>query len=218
MAKVVIFGTKDTAQLADYYLKRDTEHEVVAFTVNYSEIPSGALFCGKPVVPWEEVENAYTPRENMLFIPMTGREMNKLRERLYWEGKAKGYHYISYVSPHATVCGNEIGENCFIQEDNTLQPFTKIGNNVVMWAGNHIGHHGIIRDHVFFTSHVVLSGHCDVGAFSWFGVNSTIRDGLTIGEGTFVAAGALVTKDTTQWRGQLGAPAREFKDSLELNP
>ena len=61
MAKVVIFGTKDTAQLADYYINRDTEHEVVAFTVNYSEIPSGALFCGKPVVPWEEVENAYTP-------------------------------------------------------------------------------------------------------------------------------------------------------------
>tara|TARA_A100000164_G_scaffold380856_1_gene429872 strand:- start:2046 stop:2702 length:657 start_codon:yes stop_codon:yes gene_type:complete len=218
MAKVVIFGTKDTAQLANYYIERDTEHEVVAFTVHHTVIPNGALFCGKPVVPWEEVENAYTPRENKLFVPMTGREMNKIREKLYWEGKTKGYEYISYVSPHASVCDNEIGENCFIQEDNTLQPFTKIGNNVVMWAGNHIGHHGIIRDHVFFTSHVVLSGHCDVGAFSWFGVNSTIRDGLTIGEGTFVAAGALVTKNTTQWRGQLGAPSREFKDSLELNP
>ena len=218
MAKVVIFGPKDTAELADYYLKRDTDHEVVGFTVHHTVIPKGAHFCGKPVVPWEEVENAFTPREHKLFIPMTGREMNKIRERLYWEGKGKLYSYISYVSPYATVCDNEIGENCFIQEDNTLQPFTKIGNNVVMWAGNHIGHHSTIHDHVFFTSHVVLSGHCDVGAFSWFGVNSTIRDYTKIGNGTFVAAGALITKDTTQWRGYLGSPAKEFKDSLELNP
>ena len=218
MSKVIIFGIKDTAELANYYLKRDTDHEVTGFTVHHTIIPKGAYFCGKPVVPWEEVENAFTPREHKLFIPMTGREMNKIREGLYWEGKSKGYQYISYVSPYATVCDNEIGENCFIQEDNTLQPFTKIGNNVVMWAGNHIGHHGIIHDHVFFTSHVVLSGHCTVGAFSWFGVNSTIRDQLTIGEGTFIAAGALITKDTTQWRGYLGSPAREVKDSLELNP
>ena len=47
---------------------------------------------------------------------------------------------------------------------------------------------------------------------------TTIRDQLTIGEGTFIAAGALIIKDTTQWRGYLGSPAKEIKDSLELNP
>ena len=124
-----------------------------------------------------------------------------------------------YIDMVSDCLRNDTGFGvCFIQEDNTLQPFTKIGNNVVMWAGNHIGHHSTIHDHVFFTSHVVLSGHCDVGAFSWFGVNSTIRDYTKIGNGTFVAAGALITKDTTQWRGYLGSPAKEFKDSLELNP
>jgi len=216
--QVVIFGVKDTAQLADYYLKRDTDYEVVAFTVSHTQIPKGAMFCGKPVVPWEEVELAYTPNRYKLFIPMTGRQMNKIRRALYLEGKYKGYQYISYISPHATVCDNEIGENCFILEDNTLQPFTKIGNNVVLWSGNHIGHHGVIRDHVFFTSQVTLSGHCDVGEYSWFGVNSTINDQIKIAEGTFVASGALITKDTTQWRGYMGVPAKEVKDSLEMNP
>ncbi len=34
MAKVVLFGILDTAELAHYYLEHDSEHEVVAFTVN----------------------------------------------------------------------------------------------------------------------------------------------------------------------------------------
>jgi acyl-[acyl carrier protein]--UDP-N-acetylglucosamine O-acyltransferase len=89
---------------------------------------------------------------------MTGVKMNNMRKAVYEQGKEMGYEFISYVSSKATVCDNKIGDNCFILEDNTLQPFTEIGNNVVMWSGNHIGHHGKIEDHVFFTSHVVLSG------------------------------------------------------------
>ena len=53
MSKIIIFGIKDTAELANYYLKRDTEHEVTAFTVHHTIIPKGANFCGKPVVPWD---------------------------------------------------------------------------------------------------------------------------------------------------------------------
>ena len=105
--------------------------------------------------------------------------------------------------------GNEIGENCFILEDNTLQPFTTIGNNVVLWSGNHIGHHGRIDDHVFFTSHVVMSGHCHIKERSWIGVNATIRDFTTIGEGCLVAMGSLITKDTEDGGFYMGSPAKK---------
>jgi acetyltransferase-like isoleucine patch superfamily enzyme len=106
------------------------------------------------------------------------------------------------------VCDNQIGENCFIFEDNTIQPFVTIGNNVVMWSGNHIGHHSVIKDNVFFTSHVVLSGHCTVEPYSWLGVNATIRDGLTIAEGSLVAMGACLTKNTKSWGVYMGMPAK----------
>ena len=141
---------------------------------------------------------------------MTGAEMNKARESVYNRGKEKGYNFCSYVSSKATVfSNNEIGDNCFILEDNTIQPFTKIGNNVVMWSGNHIGHHGIIGNHVFFTSHVVLSGHCVVEDYSWFGVNSTIRDGMHIRPGTLVAMGSCITKNTEEWGMYMGTPAKK---------
>ncbi|MDB5284023.1 MAG: Acyl-(acyl carrier protein)-like protein, partial [Bacteroidota bacterium] len=132
-----------------------------------------------------------------------------LREKVYNDIKAKGYPLISYISSKATVFNNKIGENCFILEDNTLQPFTDIGNNVVIWSGCHIGHHGKIEDHVTFTSHVVLSGHCLVKKYSFFGVNSTIRDGITIEEGTLVAMDASIVKNTEPWGVYKGSPAKK---------
>jgi len=134
--------------------------------------------------------------------------MNRLRESIYHHIKAKGYSLINYVSPKATVFpGTPIGDNCFILEDNTIQPFTTIGNDVVMWSGNHIGHHSVIKDHVFFASHVVLSGHCIVEPFSFFGVNSTIRDGVHIAEGSLIAMSASIVKDTEPWGVYKGSPA-----------
>jgi len=206
--KVVIFGTFDTAELAHYYLTNDSEYEVVAFTIN-KEYLKEDTFKGLPVIAFEELEKLYPPTEYLFFAPMTGTKMNNNRKRIYEEGKKKGYRYISYISSKATICGNKIGENCFILEDNTLQPFTEIGNNVVMWSGNHIGHHGKIEDHVFFTSHVVLSGHCHVKERAWFGVNSTIRDGLTIGEGSLIAMGAVITKSTEADGLYMGTPAKK---------
>jgi sugar O-acyltransferase (sialic acid O-acetyltransferase NeuD family) len=209
MAKVIIFGVLDTAELAHFYLTNDSEYEVVAFTV-HREFMGGTQFHGLPIVPFEDVETLFPPAEHKFFAPMTGRKMNKNREKVYFDAKAKGYEFISYVSSKATVWMPElIGENCFILEDNTIQPFTKIGNNCVLWSGNHIGHHGEIKDHVFFTSQVVLSGHCVVESYSFFGVNATIRDYLTIAEGTLVAMAASVVKNTEPWGVYVGNPAEK---------
>lgn len=218
MEKVIIFGVKDFAQLAKYYLENDTDYQPAAFCVNREFIPDGESFDGLPVTAFEDVESKYPPSEYKFFAPMSPKGMNSLREKVYKDIKAKGYDCISYVSSKATVFNNKIGENCFILEDNTLQPFTNIGNNVVMWSGNHIGHHGNIGDSVFFTSQVVLSGHCEVGDSSFFGVNSTIRDGVKIGEGTLVAMAACITKDTEPWGVYVGNPAKKGeKSSKEID-
>ena len=103
---------------------------------------------------------------------------------------------LTTVSSRAFIWRNvKIGENCFIFEDNTIQPFVKVGNDVVLWSGNHIGHNSTIRDHSFFSSHVVISGFCDIGEYSFLGVNSTVINNISIGEDCFIGAGALIQKD-----------------------
>jgi sugar O-acyltransferase (sialic acid O-acetyltransferase NeuD family) len=210
MAQVVIFGIQDFASLAHFYLKQDSPHQVVGFCVSEEYLPADGLFEGLPVVAFETVESIYPPGEFAFFAPMSHRRMNRLRETIYNDIKAKGYELISYVSSKATTFPDfTCGDNCFILEDNTVQPFVKIGSNVVMWSGNHIGHHSTIGDHVLFTSHVVLSGHCTVEPYCFFGVNATIRDNARLAEGSLVAMAASITRDTEPWGVYKGSPAKK---------
>lgn len=213
MKNIIIFGCEQTAELANYYLTETTdEFNVVAFTVN-KDYKKFDYFCDKPVIEFENIEEKYPTNEYYLFAPMTGKGLNKIREKIYNEGKKKGYRFISYISKNATVLTKDIGENCFILEDNTIQPFVKIGNNCVLWSGNHIGHHSTIEDHVFITSHCVISGNCLIKSYSWLGVNCTLRNNLTIENGTLIAMSASVVKNTNEYTVYMGVPAKPFGPS-----
>jgi sugar O-acyltransferase (sialic acid O-acetyltransferase NeuD family) len=192
-SKVVIFGTGSFAQVVHFYLTNDSEHEVVAFTVNEAHIKERELL-GLPVVPFESLAQEYPPDEFKMYVAVGYKNLNKVRAAIYAEAKNKGYELISYISSKCTYWGESIGDNCFIFEDNTIQPFVRIGSDVVMWSGNHIGHHSTIGDHCFITSHVVVSGHVKVGSYCFIGVNATTRDNISIGESCLIGAGSLIMK------------------------
>lgn len=195
MKKLVIFGSGDIAQLAHFYFTSDSPYEVAAFTVDAAYLEASS-FCDLPVVPFEEVVAHYPPESYDLFIALSYSKINALRKEKFLAAKALGYQLASYVSSHATVLNQgRIGENCFIFEDNTVQPFVSIGNNVTLWSGNHIGHHSVIRDHVFIASHVVVSGGVDVGEQCFIGVNATLRDHIKVGERCVLGAGTLLLAD-----------------------
>jgi len=50
------------------------------------------------------------------------------------------------------------------------------------------------------------------------GANATILQGIKIGEGVIVAAGAVVTKDVNPWKIAIGVPAKEktMPDNLRI--
>lgn len=193
--KIVIFGTAAFAEVMHYYFSNDDRYEVVAFTVHQENI-NAAAFLGLPVVAFEKIETVYNPTEFKMFIAVGYTQMNRVRATIYHASKSKGYELVTYISPHCTYLGESIGDNCVIMEDNTIQPFVKIGNNVVLWSGNHIGHHSRIQDHCFITSHVVVSGYVDVGELSFIGVNATIRDSVKIGSSSQIGAGSIIMGST----------------------
>jgi sugar O-acyltransferase (sialic acid O-acetyltransferase NeuD family) len=198
MSKVVIFGAGDIAQVAHFYLTHDSDHEVVAFTVDRDYLPP-EKFCGLPVIPFEEAEQHYPPNQYAMLVAISYAKINKVRAEKCAQAKLKGYALISYISSKATYWADlQMGENCFIFEDNTIQPFVKIGNNVTLWSGNHIGHHAEIGDNCFITSHVVISGGVKICNNSFIGVNATIRDHITIAANCVIGAGALILQDTQE--------------------
>ena len=219
MAKVVVFGAGDIARLAHYYFRTDSDHEVIAFTVDAAYC-TDSEFQGLPLVPAEEVSRLYPPSAVSMFIALSYAKMNRLRADKYALAKTLGYDLVSYVSSRCSFLSqHRHGDNCFILEDNTVQPFVRIGSNVTLWSGNHIGHDSTIGDHCFISSHVVVSGHVDVGPSCFIGVNATLRNSISIGERTLIGAGALIMKDTrpgSVYPGPRSEPISKVSDQLDL--
>ena len=198
MADIVIFGTGDIARLAHFYFTRDSEHTVTAFTVDAAFRKESTLL-DLPLVDFETVATVYPPDRFKMFIAVSYARMNRVRAEKYFSAREYGYDLVSYVSSRCTfLTDHPVGDNCFILEDNTIQPFVTIGSNVTLWSGNHIGHDSVIEDHCFISSHVVVSGHVRVGQYSFLGVNATIRNGVSIAPETLVGAGALIMADTVE--------------------
>jgi sugar O-acyltransferase (sialic acid O-acetyltransferase NeuD family) len=196
MARLVIFGAGDIARLAHHYFTTDSPHEVAGFVVD-AAYRTADTFLELPLSDTEQVVTRYPPDEYAMFVALSYAKMNAVRAEKYGAMKAAGYRLESYVSSRCSyLAQTPPGDNCFILEDNTVQPFVTIGNDVTLWSGNHIGHDAVIEDHCFITSHVVVSGHVRVGARSFLGVNATLRNSITLGEQTLVGAGALIMKDT----------------------
>lgn len=218
MSKLVIFGAGDIARLAHYYFTHDSEHEVVAFTVD-EQYRQGDTFLDLPLVAVESVVQDYPPAEYKMFVALSYAKMNQLRAAKYQQAKDRGYELVSYVSSRCSfLTDNPIGDNCFILEDNTIQPFVRIGSNVTLWSGNHIGHDSVIRDHVFIASHIVVSGYVEVGEYCFIGVNATLRNSIKIAPKTLISAGAIVMKDTVEEGVYLSERAKLFsKKSSQID-
>jgi sugar O-acyltransferase (sialic acid O-acetyltransferase NeuD family) len=192
---LIIIGDSAFAEIAFEYFSVDTDYTVVAFAVERTYLTKRELF-GLPVVAFEDLADLYAPERHAFFAALVYTEGNRLRARLYRTAKEMGFEPASYVSPRAFVWRNAvIGEHVFVFEDNVIQPFVRIGDNVVLWSGNHIGHHSSIGADTFVSSHVVVSGFVNVGASSFLGVNSTMVNNISVGDDCILGAGALVLRD-----------------------
>ena len=60
MKPLVIFGTTELGEVAHFYFRHDTEHEVVAFAIDKAYLETDT-FEGLPLVAFEEVEKKYPP-------------------------------------------------------------------------------------------------------------------------------------------------------------
>lgn len=216
--KLIIFGSGDMAELAQYYFNNDSLYEIVAFTVDADHLTVDTCF-GLPVVPFETLAEKYPPQEYDLFIALSYSKLNQVRKDRYKSALTMGYSLASYISSKATILNDGcMGNNCFILEDNTIQPFVKIGNNVTLWSGNHIGHHSVIADHTFIASHVVISGGVSIGEQCFIGVNATLRDHIDVGDRSVIGAGVLLLKSCESeslYIGGAGKPSKRKSSTLK---
>lgn len=169
--ELTIVGTGKTSEvITQYFIKTGIEIKAYA-----EPNPSKNSFLGKPVV---SVNLIYTED---VFIAISSTRLNTVRQQMFDYLNSK-HTLISYVDKNTTVASTAtIGKNCFIMEQNNIQDFVNIGDNNILWSGNHIGHHTSIGNHNFISSHVVISGNCKIKDNNFFGVNSYLGDDVEVG-------------------------------------
>lgn len=193
--KLIIFGTGEVAEMAAYLFPLHTDYTIAAFCVDSAYLATDR-FMEKPLVAFEDIRNTFPPSEHDMFIALGYARINHAREEKYHTAKQMGYHLASYISPLATIYDNVTwGDNCFIFENNVLQPYVKIGCDTIIWGGNYVAHHCTIGNHCFIASHAMIAGGVTIGDHCFIGVNSTLRDHIRIGNRCVIGAGALLLEN-----------------------
>jgi sugar O-acyltransferase (sialic acid O-acetyltransferase NeuD family) len=213
MSKIVLFGSGRGADVAFRFLARDSEHEVCGFVTERRYLDR-ETFHDLPVVPFEEVERPFPPDKYKMLVLLGYQGMNNLRAEKYLAAKAKGYQFISYVNSQFYRAEDlDVGENCFILDNQSISLDVKIGNNVVMWSSNHIGDLSTVGDHSWLASHVTVAAEVNVQPYCFLGIGASVGNKLTLGQRTFVGANALVASDTAENSVHLTTPDRIDLDS-----
>jgi acetyltransferase-like isoleucine patch superfamily enzyme len=111
-----------------------------------------------------------------------------------------------------------IGDRTAIGTATVIDGNTRIGNDVSLQSMVYIPKDTTIGDHVFIGPNAVLTNDryppsgCLKGPVikngAAIGANTTILPGVCIGEGAFVAAGSIVTRDVPDHMMAIGTPAR----------
>lgn len=212
---IVIFGVAELSSLAWYCLTHDSDHQIVAFTVDRDHLSAPRLH-GLPVHAFEDLEQHFSPNDARMLVPIGFSGLNRLRMDRYHQAKERGYRFISYVSSRASIWPDlTVGDNCLISDHASIQPFAEIGDNVVVRTGALVSHHARISDHCFIAAHAVVAGNTSIGERCVVGLNSTVRDGVSVAERCIVAAGAVITKNTDPGGVYLGVPAKRSRVPAE---
>ena len=191
MKKIIIFGNGEFASIAKYYF---SDRKIECFCVD-DKFCKETSFEQLPLIPQTELLKK-NKSDFDIFVSISYKNMNADRSNKYLELKNLGFNFTRFVSEKSYISKkSSIGENCLILEGQCIQRNVEIQNNVFLWSGNHIGHNSVIKQHSYISSHVIISGNCIIGEKCFFGVNSAVKDSISIGNDCMIGMGANVIKN-----------------------
>ena len=149
-----------------------------------------------------------------------GAEINCLSQQGIKLGNRVTIGKYAIIRP-SNIYGGPIGEGLTMGDNSNIGPYNyigcsgkiTIGNNVMLaprvsiYAENHVFDHPeiLIRDQGVEKKEVIIEDDC------WIAANSILLAGVTIGKGSVVAAGSVVTENVPPYSVVAGVPAKWIK-------
>lgn len=193
--KIILFGAGKIAQVVFDCIKQNSDYQVVAFTCDREFIDT-PLFEGLPLIPFEEVEEHFSPSDTYCFVAIGYHHLNNIREKKLAEFVNKGFNVTNIIAKNPKIYDTiRIGHNCFIMDGNNLQPRVVLGDNVFIWNNAVIGHHSVIGCNCWIVSGANIAGNVNIGNNTYIAMNATLANDTSIGNYCFIGANSLITKN-----------------------
>lgn len=123
----------------------------------------------------------------------------------------------SYIANSTQIINANIGKYCSISHDVKIglgkHPVDRFSTSPLFYSPDNVFGLRLVSEGTFEEF-----GQVTIGNDVWIGANAVILDGLTIGNGSVIAAGAVVTRDVPSYAIVGGVPASiiRFRFSSEL--
>ncbi|MEK4698533.1 acetyltransferase [Solibacillus sp. FSL R7-0668] len=211
MKEIVIYGSggfaREVAHLIEQINEVQSEWKVLGF-IDDDEKNHGLIINDLKVLGGDEwLEN----KQNVCVALGIGAPkvkksiINKLQ-------KYTNINYPNLIHPTVKISRfNELGQGNIICEGSILTTNIQLNNFVIVNLNCTIGHDVHIKNYSTILPNSSISGNVVFEECVDFGTNATIIQGITIGEGTIVGAGAVVVKNLPACCTAVGAPAKPIK-------
>ncbi len=197
--KLVIFGNSLMSEVAYYYFYNFTNYgnREIIFASDKKFIKSKKKF-NCDVISSDKLFKI-RKYEIDLFIAIGYSKLNTIRQHFYNLFRKKNFNFTNFIHPSSKIYSKKIGKNNFIMENVSINPFTQIKDNNIIWSSTVIGHHNYIGSNNFFSGNTTISGNSKIDNNTFFGVNSCTKDKIQIRSYSFIDAGEYVSKSLKKY-------------------
>jgi UDP-N-acetylbacillosamine N-acetyltransferase len=211
---IVIWGASGHALAVSNVAILCGQYEIAGYLDSVNPDKKGEIFNGKPVLGGLEALPSLK-QANINHIAL-GFGHCKARVELAEMLKKNNFKIATLIHPTAVIAENvEIGEGTVILAGAIIDPECQIGRYAVINNGAIVNHGSIISDGVHVCPGVSLGGNVNIEICSWIGIGSCVIERIVIGEGSFIGAGSVVTKNIPAGSLAYGNPARVIRKVSE---
>lgn len=203
---IYILGAGATAREILYIYKDLGKFEkVIGFIEENHKKKTHEIYCKKTT----DAKIIDSLPQGSIFIGAMG---SPLRKRWIEEIEHKGFKFDTVIHPSAIVNDSiSIEEGCVVYPGVIFTCDTKIGKHSIINVASTISHDCEIGNFVTNCPGVSIAGNVKIKEGCWVGVGAKIINEVVIGNGSFIGAGSVVTKDIPDNVLAVGVPAKPVK-------
>lgn len=211
--RLAIWGAGGHAKVVAEAVRRAGVWEVAGFLDDQTPERAGEAFAGSVILGGRSALAAL--REAGVTALHLAFGHNEARQTLGAELAAAGFQLPVVTDPSAVVASSaRLGDGCFIGPGAIVNADARLGRHVIVNSGVIVEHDTVVDDAVHLAPRACLAGHVQIGALSFVGAGSVVRDRVRIGRACTVGMGSIVVRDLSDDTLAYGCPAVSQGKSL----